>query len=170
MYLDADTEVVADISFLFQLLEDGWSVVFCTNPAQYVLAREMRRPDNQDECDETFKLMGSDEMLQLNGGVFAFRRHEETERFFRAWHQEWCRYGKRDQAALNRVLYGEPIRLYVLGNAWNTIKRYLDRSITAGILHYPLSARRWRGVLNGRLDSSEAWAAVHPETMPKDRK
>ena len=166
MYLDADTEVVADISFLFQLLEDGWSAVFATNPAQYVLAREMRRPDNQDECDETFKLMGGDEMLQLNGGVFCFRRHQETERFFRAWHTEWMRYGKRDQAALNRVLYSDPIRLYVLGNAWNTITRYLDPSITAGILHYPLSARRWRGVLNGRLDSSEAWAAVHPETLP----
>lgn len=164
LYLDADTEVVADISFLFQVLADGWSAVWCTNPAQYVLATEMVRPDNQDECDETFKVMGHHEMLQLNGGVFGFRRTERTEAFMRRWHDEWCRYAKRDQAALDRVLYTEPLRVYVLGNEWNTITRYIDADRTAGILHYPMSARRWRGMINGRLDSSEAWASVHPAT------
>jgi hypothetical protein len=162
LYLDADTEVVADIGFLFQLLEDGWEAVFCTNPGKYVSTSEMRRPDNGDEVTETFAIMGCEELLQLNGGVSAFRRSEATARFFRAWHREWQRYGARDQAALDRVLYTEPIRVYVLGNEWNTITRYCDASITAGILHYPMTARRWRGRINGRLDGSEAWAAVHP--------
>jgi len=162
LYLDADTEVVADISFLFQLLEDGWSAVFCINPARYVLAGEMRRPDNEGECNETLSIMGSGELIQLNGGVFAFRRTEHTAAFFRAWHEQWQRYGARDQAALDRVLYTSPIRVYVLGNEWNTITRYLSADITAGILHYPLTARRWRGRINGRLDSGEAWAAIHP--------
>jgi len=162
LYLDADTEVVADISFLFQVLEDGWSVVCCTNPGKYVSTAEMRRPDNGDEVNETFKVMGAEELLQLNGGVMAFRRSEQTARFFREWHREWQRYGARDQAALDRALYTEPIRVYVLGNEWNTITRYCDASITAGILHYPMTARRWRGRINGRLDGSEAWAAVHP--------
>jgi len=159
--LDADTEVVSDISFLFQVLEDGYSAVFCTNPAQYVLGREMTRPDNADECAETFKIVGTDEFLQLNGGVFAFRRSERTAEFSRAWHREWNRYGKRDQAALDRVLYTNPIRILVLEKTFNCITRY-DQPDGAAILHYPLTARRWRGMLPGRLDSDESWAVLHP--------
>jgi hypothetical protein len=163
LYLDADTEVISgDVRFLFDLLEDGWRLVFCTNPTRYVLAGEMRRPDNGPEFEETMAQLGSEEMLQLNGGVFAFRRGDPAARFFRAWHGEWQRYGARDQAALDRALYADPLRVYVLGNEWNTVTRYLPAERSAAILHYPMMARRWRGRINGRLDSSEAWAAVHP--------
>jgi hypothetical protein len=170
LYLDADTEITQPVPFLFDALEDGWSMVICTNPGKYATGSWMRRPDNEEECNETFKLIGTEEFLQFNGGVLAFRRHESTANFFHAWHQEWKRYGRRDQAALDRALYADPIRIYVLGNEWNTITRYIDAERTAGILHYCMSARRWRGLLPGRLDSDESWAAVHPETMPKDRK
>ncbi len=163
LYLDADCEVVADISFLFQLLQDGWEAVFCTNPGKYVRLAEMSRPDNQEETAETLSLLGTGEVLQLNGGVFSFRRCEATARLMREWHREWERYGKRDQAALARALYAGPLRLYVLGNEWNTVTRYVPAERTAGILHYAMQARSWRGVINGRLDSSEAWAAVHPD-------
>lgn len=163
LYLDADTEIVSsDVRFFFDLLVDGWELVFCINPAAYVLAREMRRPDNQEELKETFQQIGTDEILQLNGGVFAFRRNKRTATLIRAWHSEWQRYGARDQAALDRALYAQPVRLYVLGNEWNTVTRYLPAERTAGILHYPMTARRWKGRIEGRLDSSEAWAAVHP--------
>lgn len=162
LYLDADTEIVADCSFLFDALRDGWELVCCTNPARYVLASAMRRPDNQDSCDETFRLMGSDELLQLNGGVFGFRRSERTAGFFRRWHAEWQRYGKRDQAALDRALFTDPIRVYVLGSVWNRITRY-EAAEGGVILHYPLTARRWKGIVRGRLDGHEAWASIHPE-------
>ena len=162
LYLDADTEVVADISFLFQALQDGWSIVACTNPGKYVSTAEMTRPDNGAEVTETFKVMGAEELLQINGGVMGFRRNEHTAHFFREWHREWQRYGARDQAALDRALYTRPLRVYVLGNEWNTVTRYCSADITAGILHYPMTARRWRGRIDGRLDGSEAWAAVHP--------
>lgn len=163
LYLDADTEVVADISLLFQVLADGWEWVICINPAQYVLAKSMLRPDNEDEIQETFKLIGTDEILQYNGGVFGFRRNERTALLMAEWHREWDRYGKRDQAALDRALYNHPVRVYTLGNEWNTITRYIPAERTAGILHYPMSARRWKGRIEGRLDQTEAWAAVHPE-------
>lgn len=163
LYLDADTEVVAPIDFLVNVLVSGWELVICTNPAQYHLAREMRRPDNQGEIDETFDILGSDEILQLNGGVFGFRRCDRVKRFFDRWHTEWMRYGKRDQAALDRALYAEPLRVYVVGQEWNTVTRYTPAERTAGILHYPLTARRWRGIIKGRLDGGEAWAALHPE-------
>lgn len=162
LYLDADTEVTANISFLFQVLIDGWEMACCINPAQYILAGAMRRPDNGEECNQTFTLYGTDNFVQLNGGVFSFRRCASTQKFFELWHAAWQEWGKRDQAAMDRALWHHPLKLYVLGSEWNTVTRYIDPARTAGILHYPLQARRWRGVVKGRLDSKEAWAALHP--------
>lgn len=161
LYLDADTEIISpDVAFLFELLNDGWELVFCINPAKYALAREMKRSDNRQECEETFAQLGSDEILQLNGGVFAFRRNERTAHLMRSWHEEWQRYGARDQAALDRALYANPVRIYTLGNEWNTIIRYVEAERAAAIIHHPMSARRWRGRIPGRLDSQVAWEAV----------
>jgi hypothetical protein len=163
LYLDADTELTGGIGFLFDLLVDGWELVFCTNPAHYVIGREMSRPDNGAECQETFKAIGTDEFLQFNGGVFAFRRNERTKKFFSEWHTEWLRWAKRDQAALDRALYTHPLRVYTLNGVWNCITRYPDvKPEDAVILHYPMQARSWKGVIAGRLDSSEAWASIHP--------
>jgi hypothetical protein len=105
-------------------------------------------------------MIGTDELIQLNGGVFAFQRNKRTKAFFESWHEEWAKWGKRDQAALLRALFMHPLKLYVLGNQWNTITRYDDASISAGILHYPMTARRWRGVLHARSDDPAAWKAV----------
>ena len=170
LYLDADTELTSEVGFLFDLLVDGWQLVFCTNPAQYVIAKEMHRPDNAAECKETFRGVGTNEFLQYNGGVFSFVRDEATAAFFARWHSEWLRFAKRDQAALDRALYARPMRVYTLNGIFNCITRYpdVDPSL-AVILHYPMQARRWRGVINGRLDSSEAWATVHPEGKPWTR-
>ncbi|MCB0196369.1 MAG: glycosyltransferase [Anaerolineae bacterium] len=159
LYLDADTEIVANISVLFQFLADGWELVICKNPGKYHIMSQMTRPDNHDETMRTFEVCGEN-VLQLNGGVFAYRRNERTKRFFELWLSEWNRYGKRDQAALHRALWQQPLKVYVLGNEWNTVTRYDEPEITAGILHYPTTARRWEGRIDGRLDSAEAWAAV----------
>ena len=160
LYLDADTEVIADVSFFFQLLHDGWELVICKNPARFHVIREMKRPDNHDECEVTFEALGSDELMQLNGGVFAFRRNDRVKRFFARWREEWEKYGKRDQAALLRALYVEPLKVYVLGNEWNLVDRYDPVERSAGIVHHPMEARRYAGRTYGRLDSDEAWALV----------
>ncbi len=167
LYLDADTEVIADITFLFDALADGWDLVICKNPGKYHTARKMVRSDNKDECAVTFELIGTDQVMQLNGGVFAFQRNPRTQAFFTAWHREWERWGKRDQAALLRALWMHPLKIYYLGNEWNTILRpdntgryTLEKSDSAGILHRPMTARRWRGLIQGRSDSQEAWAKV----------
>lgn len=167
LYADADTEVVGDITFLWRAL-DSFELVFTYNPPRYVLLGDGVRPDNKPEMEETIELIGTSDVLQLNGGVFAFRRCEPIRRLMARWHEEWLKWGKRDQAALTRALYTNPVRLLVLGNEWNTVTRYVDPARTAGILHYPLEARRWGpGILRGRLDSPEAWAAIHPETPPQ---
>lgn len=168
LYLDADTEVVSyDVIFLFDILKDGFEFAICINPAQYVLVKNMIRPDNKQEMSELIELLGTDELIQVNGGVFSFRRTPNTQYLMQGWNKEWQKYGKRDQAALDRVLFDKPLRLYVLGNEWNTVTRYLEPERTAGILHYPMEARRWKGRIEGRLDASEAWASVHPESRLK---
>jgi len=159
-YLDADTEIIAKSELLWQVVEDGWDMVICKNPSRFHIASQMRRSDNKDECDETFRQIGTDQLIQLNGGVFCFQRNMQTEVFFHTWEKEWRRHGKRDQAALLRSLHQHPIKLYVLGNEWNTITRYDNAESSAWLLHYPMTARRWRGVVHYRLDDPAAWKAV----------
>jgi len=161
LYLDADTEVIADIGFLFDLLQDGWEFVICRNPDKYHVVRKMGRPDNQPEVEETLRILGSEELIQYNGGVFAFRRCERVERFFAAWYEEWhTRWASRDQAALLRALWRVPLRMYILGTEWNTVTRYDDPDDSAGILHYPSTVRQWSGIVPGRLDSPEAKSKI----------
>lgn len=168
LYLDADTEIISpDVKFLFEALQDGWEFVICKNPERYASTRFMHRPDNQDEIEYTFEQTQCNELIQWNGGVFGFRRNERVKAFFKAWHEEWQVYGKRDQAALIRAMWKVPLRVLTLGNEWNTVTRYIDPAKSAGILHYPTTARRYSGVVQGRLDSPEAWGKVPPQERRK---
>lgn len=160
VYLDADTELIADISFLWQALEDGWDFMICKNPGKYHLMRNAVRPYNKDEVEKTLGILGADEIMQLNGGVFGFQRNQRTKTFFETWYGEWQRYGKRDQAAMLRALWRVPLKMVVLGNEWNLVETYDGADICAGIMHYPLTARRWRGVVHARSDDEEAWKQV----------
>lgn len=162
LYLDSDTEVVSsDVTLFYKLLNDDWELIFCTNPSRFALVSHMYREDNKGEMDELISFLGSEKLLQLNGGVFAYRRNETTREFMKRWNEEWNVYAKRDQSPLDKVLYSMPIRLFVLGVEWNTVTRYYDANRTAGILHYPMTARRWAGRIDGRLDSKEAWSKVN---------
>jgi hypothetical protein len=160
LYVDADIEVVGDISFLFQILQDGWEFVICKDNNKYGLVREMTRPDNQDECHETWEKMGGMDLLQYNGGMMAYRRNRHTIRFFKRWQSEWQKYGKRDQGALLRALYDKPLRVFVLMNQWNATTRYEFPPGEITIKHHNMEARRWNGIIKGRIDSPEAWRAV----------
>ena len=162
LYLDADTEVIAPIDLLFDALQDGWEFVICKNPVRYHVTFNMVRPDYVQECKETFEFIGTDEAIQLNGGVWAYRRTPQARQLMQAWYNEWDRFGARDQAALLRALKQYPVRTYVLGNEWNYVDRYerFFKNPCAGIMHYPMTARRWSGRINGRLDSKEAWEKV----------
>lgn len=158
LYLDADTEAVGDLGFLFQVLEDGWELVLSKDMAKYDTVRMMLRPDNREEAEATWRELGTDQALQYNGGMMAFRRCDRTRAFFRRWRREWERWGKRDQGALLRALHQQPLRLYVLGNQWNASTRYPLPAGELALLHHNTEARRWSGLIRGRLDSDEAWA------------
>lgn len=161
LYLDADTELVQDISFLFQLLQDGWEAVICKDMKRYSTADQMLRPDNRDEANYTWEAVVSKTgTFQYNGGMMAFRRCTATQEFFKIWREEWQRFGKRDQGALLRALYKNPLKLYLLTNQWNASDRYPMPPGQIAIVHHNTQARRWGGLVKGRIDSPEAWAAV----------
>ena len=160
LYLDADTEVVAPIYRYFEWIEDGWELVICKDPHLMDTMHHFERRNNRREMAEMQNEIRTLHTLQLNGGVWAFGRNERVAGFFARWQAEWERYAQRDQGALVRALYADPLRVWVLGNEWNTFPKYSKGVQTAGLMHYPGDARRWRGLLPGRIDSDEAWAAV----------
>ena len=158
LYLDADTELVAPVYPLFEWIEEGWEFVICRDVGETL--HSFQRKNNLREFHQVEEVVGTLYALQFNGGVWAMRRCAAVERFMRRWRTEWEVHAQRDQGALVRALYADPLRLLVLGNEWNTFPKYTPTIQTAGIMHYPCEARRWEGKLPGRIDSPAAWAIV----------
>jgi len=160
LYLDADTEVVAPIYRFFEWIEDGWEFVICKDPHLMDTMHNFRRSNNLQELEETAQQVHTLHTLQYNGGVWAFGRNKRIARFFARWLKEWEVHAQRDQGALIRAMYTEPLKVFLLGNEWNTFEKYCKGITTAGLMHYPGDARRWNGMIPGRIDSPEAWNAV----------
>jgi hypothetical protein len=160
LYLDADTEVVAPIYRYFEWIEDGWELVICKDPHLMDTMHSFKRANNAPELAKVEHAVKTLHTLQYNGGVWAFGRSERIAAFFARWQREWELYAQRDQGALIRAMYADPLRVLVLGNEWNTFPKYTRGITTAGLMHYPGDARRWDGLIPGRIDSPEAWAAV----------
>jgi len=160
LYLDVDTEIVGDIRFFFQLIEDGWEFVITKDPHLMDTMHSFRRANNLAELNETAAELYTLHTLQYNGGVWAFGRNKRVQAFFQRWQKEWERHAQRDQGALIRAMYTDPLKVYLLGNEWNTFKKYTKGIQTAGLFHYPGDARRWSGMIPGRIDSPAAWRRV----------
>lgn len=160
LYLDADTEVVAPIYRYFEWIEDGWEFVICKDPHLSDTMEAFARRNNAGEMADTERRLGTLRYLQWNGGVWAFGRNERVAAFFRRWQDEWEIHAQRDQGALVRAMYTDPLRILTLGNEWNTFEKYSQGITTAGLMHYPGRARRWRGHVPGHIDSPVAWQMV----------
>jgi len=160
LYLDADTEPVEPLDFLFDLLASGWEAFICKDMNKYHYAGMMKRPDNGAEFNATMDQLGTEHVMQYNGGVFGFRRCDNTRRFFELWNEEYQRWCGRDQGALLRALHRNPLRLCVLTNHWNASMRYPMPPGDVALLHHNMEARRWSRSIRGRIDSPDAWRAV----------
>lgn len=160
LYLDADTEVVAPIYRYFEWVESGWEFVICKDPHLIDTMHAFERSNNKKELEDVQRAVRTLHTLQYNGGVWAFARNPRVAAFFRRWQAEWERYAQRDQGALIRAMYADPLKVLVLGSEWNTFPKYTKGVRSAGLYHYPGDARRWEGLIPGRIDSQEAWDAV----------
>lgn len=156
LYLDADTELIGDISFLFDVLSAGFEMVCTKDVGGYDLIHSLWRRDS-GELRLGMQALGSDRALQLAGGVTGFRRTPATQRFLAEWYKEWHRLARRDQGAMLRALYKHPVRLLVLGNEWNRFEG-ICKEQSAGIIHHRGGpARRHLRWSAGRLDDPQAW-------------
>lgn len=116
LYLDADTRVQNDLSAGFQMLDDGWDMVITPSPQQ---ADGNMWHIAQDERESTFAAYQCGDVLQLQGGVFWFRKSEPVAQFFEAWRLAWLKWRHYDQAALLRALRVAPLKLHLLGRPFN---------------------------------------------------
>ncbi len=158
IYMDADTELRSDISFLFKILEDGWDMAICRHWDRHNF-RRFRNPDNLAEYNTSVAELRTDSAMAYQGGMFCFRRLKRVERLFSAWIEEWGRWAKRDQAALVRALHRNPVKLFLLPSCWNQRK---NRAETV-IYHHMHKARRFPHKYFKdieRLDSKEAWKGI----------
>jgi hypothetical protein len=160
LYLDADTELIGPIHRYFEWVEDGWQLVITKDPHLMDTMWSYQRHNNLAEMKELQASVKTLDTLQLNGGVWAFGRDPEVEAFFGRWLAQWEKTGQRDQGPLVKALYAAPLRMLVLGNEWNTFEKYSVGIQSAGLMHYPGDARRWHGMIPGRIDSAEAWRHV----------
>ncbi len=115
LYLDADTRVHGDARAILSILGDGYDLAVAPSTKQ---GTEALWHIAEDEREATFAELGRD-LLQLQGGVIAFRKTAEVHALFAAWREEWQRWRDQDQAALLRALYRCPVRLWLLSNEWN---------------------------------------------------
>lgn len=166
LYLDVDTEVISsDLRFYFDLIEDGWEFVITKDPHLHDTLHQMQHVRagasfNLAEYEETTGQVLTAHTLMYNGGVWAFGRNERIEAFFERWQTEWEKHAQRDQPGLVRAMYTDPLKTYVLGNEWNTFHKHSRGVAPAALMHYPGRARRWEGLIPGRIDSGAAWQKV----------
>lgn len=114
-YLDADTVPVGDISAGFEMLRDGWEIVITPSEKQ---GRASMWHVGDEEKNLTLQLLGY-EPLQLQGGVFFFRKCERVHDLFKAWRSQWQTYKDKDQAALLRAMNWVQPKMWLLGRDWN---------------------------------------------------
>lgn len=114
LYLDADTRPHGDLSAGFEILSDGWDMVMCPSTQQ---GDDWLWHVSAIERDATRREAG--DLLQLQAGVFFFRKNERTLKLFETWRSEWQRWQGEDQGAFLRALAGSPVRLWLLGQPWN---------------------------------------------------
>jgi len=113
LFLDADTRVLGDIGAGFDILQDGWEFAMVHSPPG-ALGVRMLVPQEQ----ATMTKFGP--MPMCNTGVLYFRRCPSVDQFFTVWHNEWLKYRQHDQGAFLRAMHRVPLRLWLLGRAYNS--------------------------------------------------
>jgi hypothetical protein len=115
LYLDADTSIVGPLDHGFRALDQGWDMALALD---YNPTIEGAKQHNPWELNATAKVWGGRDFGHYNSGVVFFHRTAAVSAFMRAWAEEWR--GGYDQMAFLRALRAQPVKLWLLGQAWNT--------------------------------------------------
>ncbi len=120
-YLDADTRVLGDITAGFDILADGWDLALCTSTSQ---GSNFLWHLDEAERAECLSAAGTYlHPLVYQAGVFFVARNDRTEALFAAWREEWEKRQRMDQGALVRAMHRSPVKVWLLGEPWNSAHR-----------------------------------------------
>lgn len=122
LYLDADTRVRGDLSAGFDVLGDGYDLALVPSSRQ---GSDLLGNCPPKDRDATSAALGCRELLGLQAGVFFVAWNERTRALWAAWREEWERHRGMDQAALLRALHRCPVKVWLLGPAYNSIEGVL---------------------------------------------
>lgn len=118
LLIDADTRVKSSLAVGFSILSDGWDLVMVPSfpkADSWVLWNLTAA-----EKAYTIEVLGTWSHIMLNTGVMFFAKNERTERLFNTWSVEWMKFRDRDQGAFLRALAKCPVKLWLLGKAYNS--------------------------------------------------
>jgi hypothetical protein len=117
LYLDADTRVYLPLDSLFKPLTDGFEFVATASEQQG--ANWLWHIDDS-EREITANEIGISNPLQIQGGVWAFKKTPKMRSFFSHWRKEYKRFDSiYDQAALTRAWHKVPIKTWLVGREFN---------------------------------------------------
>ncbi len=118
LYLDADTRVHLSIDFLFKPLVDGFEFVATISGQQ---GENWLWHIEDSEREITVDEIKINPPLQIQGGVWAFKRSPKMKSFFANWRKEYKRFPDSiyDQAALTRAWHKVAIKTFFVGDEFN---------------------------------------------------
>ena len=120
VYLDCDTEVRADITPLFEIL-DSWPLIARHNTTRSKRAIPLGNSDSQRLA-----------VSEWNGGIFGFDlRRKQAAEFLQGWADEYRALGEaRDQPSLLRTIYNpETIIPMPINGVWNAMNKRGEQQI-----------------------------------------
>lgn len=118
LYLDADTEVLQPAIMVgAEILQDGCDLVITPSQNQ---GNDFLAHSTPEDAQATRAALGDLMPLQLQAGVFWVSWNERTRALWQAWRAEYGQYGQQDQGALLRALEVAPVKIWLLGAAFNS--------------------------------------------------
>jgi hypothetical protein len=149
LFLDSDAIPIGDIEPIWQCL--GNSDVALAADLRPTIGELIARDRGDRRWTEEFDLMirlGLTAHAFYNSGVMMFRKTSAVQDLFALWHDEWQRFGGRDQMALTRALAVTAARVQALPIIWNVPARDFAsirdaQDAGAKVLHFFSSNRRY---------------------------
>lgn len=122
LMLDADTRIIDPerLWIGFDMLKDGWEVVMVPSfpPRPTAVLWHLTAKEKKYTLDK----LGRFDHFMLNTGVMFFHKTANVKRLFAAWEREWQVFQDKDQGAFLRALRYNPVKLFLLGNEFNSKK------------------------------------------------
>jgi len=135
--------VAKPLNLFFDILQDGWDMVVTLSPPRGPLVHHAQRKKYEEENRYTTGKLGSANLLQIAGGVWAFRRNARTQAFLEGFHKEWRRFQHTDQQSMMRSFWKNPVRMWTLPREFNWFVHHEKPSKKAVIYHFATAARAW---------------------------